>query len=746
MDVVAQQRPTDAEYAQSAIQTCNRTLFDSAISDLQTLAEMASNAAVDIAFADPFNRGFGVLGDQALALANSINETITTLEELWNIKCKPPSNVTPGADVRKNEIQIVDTNTQEQVPTTVVTIPNDPNQPIPPPLTIGGPPPTQTPQTPGTPPDRPGTPPPPDQPFTPGREDTVVIIPDCHQKVVLRGKDLEGDTGFIISGLPKALFLTFTGIDCKSIKDQMVNSALQAAYGVQFPHNEDPSNYWNVDDDLPGICIVKVVRYERMAGVCPVTNIPDRPQTPAPPDTPGTPPPPGEGDIPQTPQGPAPTEPYAKSSGSWGQSYPDQWWLHAINWLKADGTTALPDKGVPVTVAVIDTGVDLAHPDLLGRAWVNVRKDTAKDAATSERERYRGDVFGWNFVDDNSNIRDYHGHGTVIAGIIAAGIGKRYGIAGINPWARIMALKAVELNGKGGSVNVTRAIVYAVDHGARVINISLGGDQLSKGEQAALDYAYSKGVIVVVASGNQGKSIENYTPAGLRHALTVAAVGPDLKREAFSNWGAGVALAAPGVDILSLRARQTDLLMFERKNYKPGTAVVGEKYYRVTGSSFAAPMVAGAASLILSARPNLTGPQVIRLLEQTAHEVGGIGMDQFTGYGLIDVDAALKADPNVFVEAGIKGVAVTNVKGRTVVRVSGTANADRLKEAYIEIGVGDQPSGWKRAARVAGSVENGSLADLDPKLFAGSKVWTLRVIAVHQNNKRRESRFKLTLG
>jgi subtilisin family serine protease len=233
----------------------------------------------------------------------------------------------------------------------------------------------------------------------------------------------------------------------------------------------------------------------------------------------------------------------------------------------------------------------------------------------------------------------------------------------------------------------------------------------------------------------------------VKHALTLAAIGPDMKRQNFSNWGANVALAAPGVDILSLRARQTDLLLFTSRDYKPGTGVVGSNYYRVTGSSFAAPMVSGAASLLLSARPRLSAVEVTRLLEQSAHDIGGIGKDQFIGYGLIDVDAALKADPSAFVEAAIAGVAAVSRNGRTLVEVTGTASADRLSEAYIEIGQGAAPATWKRVSRqIQTPVVDGVLDDLDPASFGGAKEWTLRVIAVHQNGKRLEARYKLTLG
>jgi hypothetical protein len=215
----------------------------------------------------------------------------------------------------------------------------------------------------------------------------------------------------------------------------------------------------------------------------------------------------------------------------------------------------------------------------------------------------------------------------------------------------------------------------------------------------------------------------------------------------FSNWGSTIGIAAPGVDILSLRARQTDLLQMTRREYTSGTAVVAEQFYRVTGSSFAAPIVSGAASLLFSVKPDLTAVQVKRMLLQAARDLEGIGTNQFSGYGLLDIQAALTADPNAFAEAAISGVSVAQAGGRTVVRVTGTANADRLKEAHIEIGAGDTPEKWTAISRaITKPVVNGVIAELPAESFRGGKQWTLRVLVTGQSGLRREARFKLTLG
>ncbi len=175
--------------------------------------------------------------------------------------------------------------------------------------------------------------------------------------------------------------------------------------------------------------------------------------------------------------------------------------------------------------------------------------------------------------------------------------------------------------------------------------------------------------------------------------------------------------------------------------------MVAEQYYRVTGSSFAAPIVSGAASLLLSVKPTLTAAQVKRMLLQTARDLDGIGVNQFSGYGLLDIAAALTADPDAYVEAAITGVSAVKVGGRTMLRVTGTAAADILKEAHIDIGRGDNPDRWTTvASSVKRPVVNGVLGELPADAFHGAKQWTVRIVVVDRNGLKREARFKLTLG
>ena len=254
-----------------------------------------------------------------------------------------------------------------------------------------------------------------------------------------------------------------------------------------------------------------------------------------------------------------PNDPLFKSRGSWGQNYFDQWGLHRIGFKPSDGkkNSLWPKKAKPVIVAVIDTGIDRTHPEISASLWRN-EKEIPNNGKDDDKNGYIDDVYGWNFVDNNNDIRDINGHGTITAGIIASLINNRIGIAGVNPWSKIMPIKAMEWDGRGWAFDIAKAIIYAVNNGARVINISIGGKRLNPMELFAVNYARSKGVIVVAAAGNEGINTKEFSPAGLPGVVTVAATGPDNKRVGYSGWGAGVDIAAPGVDILSLRARRTD--------------------------------------------------------------------------------------------------------------------------------------------------------------------------------------------
>ncbi len=437
---------------------------------------------------------------------------------------------------------------------------------------------------------------------------------------------------------------------------------------------------------------------------------------------------------------------YFIARGSWGQNYADQWGLQRIGFDASEQSAwrLVKQATPPVTVAVIDTGLDWNHAGIdAENIWHN--PSPTKDGAGP----YPGDTIGWDFFDHDNKPWDNDGHGTFIAGIIAGSWKNKDGMAGINPFARLMILKAVNNFGHSRGSYLAEAITYAADHGARVINLSVGGKGATKVEQAAIDYAYAKGAVIVVAAGNDGAEIANYGIAASDKVLTVATTGLDDKHAVFSNWGK-VAVAAPGIDILSLRARRTDTLLgLPGVKYSANAAFVGadKRYYRASGTSFSAPMVSGLASLMIANDPSLTNRQVMNIIKSTARDVGTPGVDQYTGYGVIDARAALAAPKDYALLAGISRVEVAQKGGAQVVRVRGLADANAFKGARIEIGQGDAPTTWTVIGPAKQSSDaDGVLGEIPASAFKGAATWQIRLVVSHGNGATREARYKLNLS
>ncbi|MGH7828339.1 MAG: S8 family peptidase [Candidatus Binatia bacterium] len=450
-----------------------------------------------------------------------------------------------------------------------------------------------------------------------------------------------------------------------------------------------------------------------------------------------------------------PNDPYLYSKATWGQDYLDQWahWkigLTPIGSGKSAWDIETGEKN-PIVVAFVDSGLDYVHPEIAKEnIWVNKREIPA-NGIDDDKNGFIDDLIGWNFIEKNNNPWDNDGHGTFTAGIVAARTNSGEGIAGINRGIKIMPLRALNFMGRGSVSHMVAAITYAADNGARIVNLSI--EQLEEAKSRALqytiDYAYKKGVLVVVASGNQGRDTATISPSGLERVITVAATDVHDKRMGFSNWGKYVRIAAPGEEILSLRARRTDLLLIGgTKHYQAGRAFLGSdaKYYHATGTSFAAPFVTGVASLILAKNPRLTNKQVERMLLMSADDVDAPGWDQLTGYGRLNARKALEADPDYYLYVELHKIAPARDGGRTVLQISGTATGSHFGSYHLEVGQGENPKEWRRAGRVVGGdIKDGLLGTLAQSDFGAGAKWTVRVAATDKTGKQRESRQSLTI-
>lgn len=309
----------------------------------------------------------------------------------------------------------------------------------------------------------------------------------------------------------------------------------------------------------------------------------------------------------QSPPVVTPNDPYYGTSGSWGQPYQDMYGLYKI---QANAAWAITLGSSDIIVAVIDTGVDLTHPDLAGKL-----------------------VAGYDFANGDADPTDDFGHGTHCAGIIGASTNNGIGVAGVCWNCKIMPLKAGNAESLDMAV-AAEAVRYAVDHGARVTSNSYGGLFYSQTQADAFAYAHGRGVVNLAAAGNQNIGLPNY-PAALDTVLAIAATDAYDARASFSNWGTWIEISAPGVDVLSLRAAGTDM-------YGDGQRIVGGQYYRSDGTSMSCPYVAGVAALLLSLQRSWTPNQVYNALISSVEDLGAPGRDAYFGYGRLNAYRALQ--------------------------------------------------------------------------------------------------------
>lgn len=310
--------------------------------------------------------------------------------------------------------------------------------------------------------------------------------------------------------------------------------------------------------------------------------------------------------------------------------YPIQWPLHNTSQMYPEsgkhnhppGTTDA-DIDAPaawditigaseVIVAVLDTGVDYTHRDLDDNMWVNTA-EIPGNGLDDDNNNWVDDIYGYDFINGDPDPKDDNGHGTHCAGIIAAEGNNALDVAGVCWDARIMAIKFLGSDGTGGLANAIKAVYYAVQNGADVISNSWSGFTIShfKALEDAFEYAHSQGVVSVAAAGND-YSTELLLPAFFENVISVAATDSNDQKAIFSNYGSKVDIAAPGVDILSLRARDTS----RGTTYTAYTTIL-------SGTSMACPHVSGAFALLFSLYPAIDIDQAADIILQTTDHISG---------------------------------------------------------------------------------------------------------------------------
>lgn len=265
-------------------------------------------------------------------------------------------------------------------------------------------------------------------------------------------------------------------------------------------------------------------------------------------------------------------------------------------------------QGAGVTIAILDSGVDTTHPDLLPNL-----------------------VAGYNSYDGNTDVADVCGHGTAVAGTAAAATSNGVGVAGIAGRAKIMPVRIAYYDSTDGGCHayystIASGLTYAADHGARVANISYGNLTQSAAVISSANYMKSKGGLVFISAGNTGTDQNSTATTSM---IVVSATDSSDAKASWSSYGSFVALSAPGAGIW--------------------TTSRGGSYQAWNGTSFSSPLTAGVAAAMMAAGPNLSGAQIEQLMYSTSVDLGAAGRDPLYGYGRIDAAAAVTAAANTIV-------------------------------------------------------------------------------------------------
>lgn len=379
-------------------------------------------------------------------------------------------------------------------------------------------------------------------------------------------------------------------------------------------------------------------------------------------------------------------------------AYEEQWYLPAVN---AEAAWEITTGDAAVIVGVIDTGVDYLHEDLHSQIWVNSAEDLNEngqlDAADlngvdDDGNGYVDDVIGWDFTDapsfpdqgdylepDNDPMDEFgSGHGTPIAGIIAASQNNNRGISGLAPGLRVMNLRAGTASGFLEEDDVAEAIVYAVQNGCKVVNMSFGDVAQSYLIRDAIQYGEANGVVFVSSSGNAGNATLNY-PAAYDAAISIGSTNNSGQLSSFSSYGSKLDLVAPGSEILATENDNT--------------------YGTHNGTSFAAPLVSAAIGLLFSHYPDMTPVQIKGALFAGCEDRGLFGWDIFWGHGLLNVQKSLQVADGGFAEIAFP--ATGDGSAAAQIAITGTVFSPSIISYTLAYGVGESPLSLTEIATVS---------------------------------------------
>ena len=364
-------------------------------------------------------------------------------------------------------------------------------------------------------------------------------------------------------------------------------------------------------------------------------------------------------------------------------NYGEQWNLALMNMPQAWDI----EQGNPeVTVAVVDGGIDMQHPEFHSQLWRNGGEIPGNNI-DDDGNGYVDDLNGWDFSDAptlpghgdwrvrDNEPEDERGHGTHVSGIIGAAANNGIGIAGIAWRCRLMPLRADFKYGSGGYLqndDVAAAIVYAADNGAQVINMSWGDTVNAFIIEDAVAYAYARGCVMVAAAGNVG-AVGSWYPAGLKTVISVAGLSKDRQLNSDSNFGATIDIAAPGDEILS-----TDL---------------NGGYQNLSGTSMAAAHVSGVAALVRAANPDDTHAEVRETLIRTASP---LFISNLVGAGSLNAYTALTSASELIVHIDTAQMFSQTPEPSNIkkIEIFGSAGGVGFTEYWLEYGIGEVPDLW----------------------------------------------------